>query len=303
MPKFPTSHAYTMHRIDSGFVESPLMKNVDTDPQSIGRSRTAPNRPHKVGNSVADSKTSTCSMTSETRRPASERRPKPAQLPSATSSENSVTRSRGRAHGSKSSRRTSCTIVDPSRPARHYRIQSSQSVPNANSRDVDDVLALHFRSCSLFTNPSYHSHSGLPSPTLSQRDTPDATPRFSGDEMLAAAEMHSQKQDDETVTAPEHTNTTMHWTLPSTRQRDYERIDKANRGIRGFLRRVTPRCVSGPHEKFYEKDQSDAGSVRRYRLDNLNDEVDEKDALRNELNKMKRPNTQAGAPKKKWACF
>lgn len=293
-----------MHRIDSGFVESAQPKNSGTGSASIHRSNTAPNRRRKTAKTSTDSKVSAHSMASETNRPSSESRPRPARQTSTASSENSTTRSKGRGHGSKpSSRRTSCTIVDPSRPARHYRIQSSHSVPTAASQDIDDVLALHFRSCSLFTNPSYHSHSGLPSPTLSQREFSGAASRFSTDEMPAVAEVIAPKQSEDSMIEAEKLNATMHWTSPSTRRRDYARIDKANSGIRGFFRRVVPRCVSGPQEKFYEKDQSDAGSVRRYRIDDVEPTVDEKDALRNELNKMKRPSTQAGVPKKKWACF
>lgn len=295
-----------MHRIDSGFIDSSQPNKCDKTSTTVQRSNTGTHRHRKSGKTSTDSKMSTRSMASETSQSRSERRPKPTGRTSTASSENSTTRSKGRGHGSKpSSRRTSCTIVDPSRPARHYRLQSSHSIPTAATQDIDDVLALHFRSCSLFTNPSYHSHTGLPSPTLSQREFSSATSRFSTDEMPVVAEVTTSKQSEESTIEAEKLNATMHWTSPSTRRRDYERIDKANSGIRGFFRRVVPRCVSGPQEKFYEKDQSDAGSVRRYRLDDddVNDQIDEKDALRRELAKMKRPSTQAGVPKKKWACF
>jgi hypothetical protein len=121
--------------------------------------------------------------------------------------------------------------------------------------------------------------------------------------MPAVAEVITSKHSEETIAEAEETNTTMHWNSPSTRQRAYERIDKANSGFRGFIRRVVPRCVSGPQEKFYEKDQSDAGSVRRYRMDDLDDHINEKDALRLSANALRRPSTQAGAMKTKWACF
>ncbi|KAL6710590.1 hypothetical protein ACN47E_008638 [Coniothyrium glycines] len=294
-----------MMRKDSGFVEPHHPKLTDKEQAQVHQSNTAPNRRNKATKGSTESKTSAQTMDAEPRRPASERHPKPTRKTSSTSSENSTSRSKGLGHSSKlSSRRTSCTIVDPSRPARHYRIKSSQSVPTATSQDIDDVLALHFRSCSLFSNPSYHSHSGLPSPSLSQREFTSVPSRFSTEEMPAVTEIvPSPTSTDDGLATPEKTNTTMHWTSPGTRRRDYERIDKANSGFRGLIRRVVPRCVSGPQEKFYEKDQSDAGSVRRYRMDDVEDQLDEKDALRKELSKLKRPSTQGGQTKMKWACF
>lgn len=234
---------------------------------------------------------------------ASEKRSRPSNHRSASSSEKSTTRSRskGRGHDSKlSSRRTSCTIVDPSRPARHYRVKSTHTV-SPSSRDVDDVLALHFRSCSLFSNPSYQANSALPSPTLANHDHlefSNATPRFSMDE-LAMAEEDVSLQAIESARVPIPATTT-HWTSPSTRKRDYERIDRQNTGLRGLVRRAVPRCVSGPPEKFYEKDQSDAGSVRRYRLDVIESHIHEK-----ELTRMKTQSSQSQRPKlrSRWTCF
>jgi hypothetical protein len=244
----------------------------------------------------------------EPRRPVSEQRSRPLRQQSTTSSsENSNSRSKSRGHGSKpSSRRTSCTIVDPSRPARHYRMKSFQTPPTTTiGQDVDDVLALHFRSCSIFTNPSYHSNSGLPSPTLSQGDVfgfPSAATRFSSDSLRVVEETCMPRQSEDTI-EEEKANTTMHWTSPCTRKREYERIDKANSSLRGFFRKVTPRCVSGPQEKFYEKDQSDAGSVRRYRMDDLDDaHMNEKDTARPRTSPAPRPNARPGVVKR-WTCF
>jgi hypothetical protein len=188
--------------------------------------------------------------------------------------------------------------VDPSRPARHYRVKSSQTISPA-SQDVDDALALHFRSCSLFSNPSYQANSALPSPTLSHQDNlgfPNAAPRFSMDEM-AMVEEHVSLHNTESA-RPEVSATTTHWMSPSTRRRDYERIDRANTGFRGMIRRVVPRCVSGPQERFYEKDQSDAGSVRRYRLDVIESHINEKEITRRPTHTPQRPKL-----KSRWTCF
>ena len=76
--------------------------------------------------------------------------------------------------------------------------------------------------------------------------------------------------------------TTIDWTLPSTRRKDYSEIDRSCRGIRGLWRKVTPRfCRRNQYVDFFtgenKEDQSDAGSVRRYRLD-LKDEDEDEDS-------------------------
>jgi hypothetical protein len=64
------------------------------------------------------------------------------------------------------------------------------------------------------------------------------------------------------------------------------------------LNKVMPRCVSGPQEKFYVKDQdqSDACSVRRYRIED--EEENDK-----EMAKSKSTAEKPSAAKKKWTCF
>ncbi|KAL5120879.1 hypothetical protein ACEQ8H_001066 [Pleosporales sp. CAS-2024a] len=235
-------------------------------------------------------------------RPESDTHSRPAHQRTKTSvSETSTTRSRGRGHGSKpSSRRTSCTFVDPGR-SRHHRIQSSNTVPTVTSQDIDDVYALHHRSYSLFQNPSLHSRSGLPSPTSPPADQyrfPSSGGRASIEEpFLSNAHKLLLHQAEDTEIVTERPATTMHWTSPCTRRKEYDRIDRANSGVRGFLHKVVPRCVSGPQEKFYTKDQSDAGSVRRYRMDDEASE-EEKDLTRSHTLSMRKSSTA-----NKWTCF
>lgn len=292
-----------MKRIDSGFQESILLKEHN-EPQPIVRSNTAPTHRRKTNKTSVDTTSSIGHARMDPQRPGSESMSRPAHQRSKTSSETSTTRSKGRGHGSKpSSRRTSCTIVDPSR-SRHYRMQSSNTVHTAKSQDIDDVYALHHRSYSLFQNPSLHTKSGLPSPEISQAghfDFPSSSPRLSADERTTATSYDQPKQSEETITTAERPSTTMHWTSPCTRKREYERIDRANSGIRGLMNKVMPRCVSGPPEKFYEKDQSDAGSVRRYRIDNEEDVAEVKELARSRTQDLKR--TSAAKTKKKWICF
>jgi hypothetical protein len=101
--------------------------------------------------------------------------------------------------------------------------------------------------------------------------------------------------------------TIMHWMSPSTRKVQYEKIDRANTGIRGLLRRIMPRCVSGPGSpRFYEDEKSDAGSVRRFRMDLAGEEEDAKStsALKMQRRKLERSMTQRGESRKKvLGCF
>lgn len=59
------------------------------------------------------------------------------------------------------------------------------------------------------------------------------------------------------------------WTLPSTRRREYEKIDKARSGFRGLMRRVTPRILWKNGRVGFHDDGngSDAGTIRRFRMD------------------------------------
>lgn len=293
-----------MKRIDSGFQESFLLNSQHNEPPTMVRSNTAPTRRRRPQKSLVDTTASICPADMKSQRPESEKRSRPSHQRSKTSSsETSTTRSKGRVQTSKpSSRRTSCTIVDPSR-SRHYRIQSSHTVPTVNSQDIDDVYALHHRSYNMFQNPSLHTNSGLPSPTKSRPEHPDlphSASRFSAEETMSSDHDDHPKQSEDTIVAAPRPSTAMQWTSPCTRQREYERIDRANSGVRGFLNKVMPRCVSGPQEKFYEKDQSDVGSVRRYRMSDEDDVPDEKELARSQTHALKKP---AATKTKKWICF
>jgi hypothetical protein len=289
-----------MKRIDSGFHESFLSGVPHNGSTPFLRCNTAPNRQRDPKKFTVDSVSPVKPTGMESQRPTSEKRSRPAHQRSKTSS-SETSRSRGHGHGSKpSSRRTSCTIVDPSR-SRHYRMQSSNTVSSATRQDIDDVYALHHRSYTMFQNPSVHTGSGLPSPALSHAEQHAfASPlaRFSVDESNTIDHDVMAKQSEGTVAAADRTMTTMHWTSPCSRRRDYDRIDKANSGFRGFLNKVMPRCVSGPQEKFYVKDQdqSDACSVRRYRIED--EEENDKD-----MAKSKSTAEKPSAAKKKWTCF
>lgn len=309
-PRLPLFHASPMmHRKDSGFVEFHASKPCHQDSSTLQRTNTAPTPRRKHCSNPTKSPPPSQPTHMDPECPASERQSRPVRHTSTTSSGESTTKSKSRGYSSKpSSRRTSLTIVDPSRPARHYRIKSSQSVPAATGQDIDDVLALHFRSCSLFTNPSYQSASRLPSPTLSPRaglTYPIGPSRYSIDDMRANQAPVLPEDGEDSIAVVDKTNTTMHWTSPCSRKREYERIDRANSGLRGLFRKALPRSISGPQEKFYEKDQSDAGSVRRYRLcdadDGNNTNAMEKLPSRHEARGLERP--VSSQRKSSWGCF
>jgi hypothetical protein len=284
--------------MDSGFEESHLKKETKARPLPVQRSNTAPTRPHKRPqiNSEPIPKDEPTGAgnrrSSSEKRSGSRRGPEGQRRKSLASSSENSSKSRRHGNGSKpSSRRTSYTLVDPSRP-RHCRIKSSPTVPSAHG-EIDDVLALHFRSCSLFQTNTYQC--SLPSPTISEHRPADTGLWSTQFHAAPAAASHVYSDDiiDDKVLAPEQEplgtdaevcipNTTMHWTSPSTRRLEYEKMDRAHSGIRGLVRKVLPSWVLGPPPpRFYEEDKSDCGSVRRYRMDLSEDddgEVDEKNA-------------------------
>lgn len=82
--------------------------------------------------------------------------------------------------------------------------------------------------------------------------------------------------------------------------------------MRGLVRRILPRCVSGGaaagHQPFYEKDRGDVASVRRYRMDVGAEEGDGDDEDEVEREKKGRAAAPAGAGAaetrgRKWSCF
>ncbi|KAJ9615265.1 hypothetical protein H2200_001340 [Cladophialophora chaetospira] len=123
-------------------------------------------------------------------------------------------------------------------------------------------------------------------------------------------------------------NTVISWTSNATRRAEYEKIDRAHSGVRGFVRRVWPQCLrkKDGRRPFFTGD-SDEDSVRRFRMDVSDedsdaeleireiasgDEFDEKFALKiedactadigekgNETAKRKKTTTK----KPLWSCF
>ena len=238
------------------------------------------------------------------------RRPGARRASVSSSSGESASRPRGSRQSSKQSSRRAPATSDMTRPAPPRRIISSQTMP-ISSRDVDDVFALHYRSCSLFRNvsvaggpESYTSRSGstVPDPSSPLPDEPSAlTPPSTMEPATAVSMTNSPKDSDEITVHHELPDTIIHWTSPSTRRREYAEIDRSHRGVRRFLRKVTPRWCSGSlSQPFYDsKDNSDLGSVRRYRLDLPEPELEDDEKSTKSLH------GEHGAPRVSsgWNCF
>lgn len=91
------------------------------------------------------------------------------------------------------------------------------------------------------------------------------------------------------VEPPYQPVTVIDWTSPSTRRREYEKIDRSSRGIRGLWRRFAPKwCQPGQGRvPFFEEGKGGKGnyegSVRRFRMDLPDEEEDEHDRRRVDL--------------------
>ncbi|KAI2787879.1 hypothetical protein POX_f08260 [Penicillium oxalicum] len=101
---------------------------------------------------------------------------------------------------------------------------------------------------------------------LSYRDRSSTLPSNDSPAMLPT---HTHSFSTSSVHVPA---TVIEWTSPATRRAEYEKIDRASRGVRGFWRRVAPRwCQSRvSRTPFFEEGKTKAereGSVRRFRMD------------------------------------
>ncbi|MCJ1294846.1 hypothetical protein MMC34_006405 [Xylographa carneopallida] len=96
--------------------------------------------------------------------------------------------------------------------------------------------------------------------------------------------------------------TIIDWTAPATRRREYEKIDRSSRGMRGLWRKVTPRwCRSSSRTGFFDGDEDDARSVRRYRVDISEEPDGEKEEGFHVRERELRP--PLFRSKTTWSCF
>ncbi|KAE8353051.1 hypothetical protein BDV28DRAFT_133921 [Aspergillus coremiiformis] len=196
---------------------------------------------------------------------------------------------------------------------RHAPTVTAPLTPSVPSKDLgakrEDLLALHRESCRLFqdserTIPTPHKRASHPpmthyrnphtgrasSETGSAPVSPDLWTNFSvlsedptSQNIHQSPVLHTPPVtstiSDETYLSPiQPSATVIDWTSPSTRRREYKKIDRASSGVRGFWRRVAPKWCQFGHDRtpfFEEKDGKGnyEGSVRRFRMD-LPDEPD-----------------------------
>lgn len=217
-----------------------------------------------------------------------------------------------------------------------FQAQSPASPPRSNSIQMsqqkrDELLALHRDSCRLFQDlgmavepleSSYDesrlTQSSTASPTMSpvlqsqrSHSFPINDGDISEDDLLSVRQLrrisvvHSEPDPErEPTKPPSHEQvpaTVIDWTSPSTRRREYEAIDRSNRGFRRVWRRMTPRCFrpSETRTPFFETGKDGKanyeGSVRRFRMDI----TDEKETNPPNNGLVSRPKPV----KRTWSCF
>lgn len=124
---------------------------------------------------------------------------------------------------------------------------------------------------------SSHSSHGLDyghrSSLSSAAASPPLHPRDRSNTLPTTIPSHVHSPSTSSIHIP---TTVMEWTSPSTRRREYEKIDRASRGMRGLWRRVAPRwCQRNSRMPFFEEGKTGRdGSVRRFRMDLPDEDVD-----------------------------
>ncbi|KAL4910189.1 hypothetical protein BDW74DRAFT_144605 [Aspergillus multicolor] len=168
------------------------------------------------------------------------------------------------------------------------------SVPDSPIRR-ENLIALHRESCRLFQDNSLTTAtvtrqlSISSSPPISPRtartysnlSSPPVTPILESHPSPALRPSYSSTHSKDipiervevNLTTTETKPTIIEWTSPSTRRREYEKIDRASSGVRGLWRKVAPRwCQFGDKRVPFFEESKDGkanyeGSVRRFRMD------------------------------------
>ncbi|KAI9036396.1 uncharacterized protein KD926_001851 [Aspergillus affinis] len=210
---------------------------------------------------------------------------------------------------SRSTRRSAPPSSRPGSLHSHRRTVTTSSLTSSSHPSPSDpetrrqnLLALHRESCRLFQNNGRvrDSEGSTPSPSSSTATThtPPRTVRAYSDlstpplsPILDSMSSTSQQRppfppplrtcsaftpadSDPISPVPIHPSATViDWTSPSTRRREYKKIDRASSGVRGFWRRVAPRWARFGDDRtpFFEEGKDGKGnyegSVRRFRMD------------------------------------
>lgn len=182
----------------------------------------------------------------------------------------------------------------------HHRVPTIASLtPSVHGRCGPDqkretLLALHRESCRLFQDPSTTTECPPPLMTKPTIHSPSAASSDIGTPPLSPG-LYSQSSTSERSLEQTHlehgpgplyhipateppckqqpTTTVIDWTSPSTRRREYAKIDRSSRGVRGLWRKVAPRWCQFGNDRmpFFDPGKNPKanyeGSVRRFRMD------------------------------------
>jgi hypothetical protein len=93
-------------------------------------------------------------------------------------------------------------------------------------------------------------------------------------DVSSATNKDKELEDDNKVSQQPPPTAPIYWTSPATRRLEYAAIDAASQGVRGFFVRLIPDCILPSEFRSYQRSRfhddegrdSDAGSVRRYRI-------------------------------------
>ena len=231
------------------------------------------------------------SVTSKTDTPTTDTAPTSSPDPS---SDSDLPRPRTRRRSSKHSPHSS--IPPRPIPLRTSSVRHSYT----HSRHATDPYLIHQRGKHLFSSlegtlASFHAPSAElrePLITISPSSSPKLLPST-----VNSASYPTAPDPEKSDPLP---RTTIDWTQPATRRREYAEIDASHRGLRGLFRRLTPRWCQGQQRlQFYDerknRSDSDCGSVRRYRLD-LPDEKETRIQTRE-------VGSEIGRSRSLWSCF
>ncbi|KAI4150356.1 MAG: hypothetical protein LQ340_004132 [Diploschistes diacapsis] len=199
----------------------------------------------------------------------------------------------------------------------------SRAVTIHSAPDAKDLYALHQRAKAIMTaleNTDACASSDATSPPVpniatwsnfgSQTSLFQTT--FSGRTAVPLTRRASASSSDSVRTPLFSPAETIDWTDPTTRRRTYEKHDRNARGLRGVVKKITPRWLRGNVVEFYGGG-SDIGSVRRYRLDVEQDtgamarDVDGASEKRADWSKARKEDqcgrAKTSKSKSTWSCF
>lgn len=313
-------HTILMDRIDSGFGENPTTPNSSLSRASSimakergrirsGRPQQPRSRKDAMSEQSAANAVAPCGKHISGSAGTAYSEP---TIPQRTSSQSRITTPNSYRSSKSSSRRSSFTTPRPKTHSKRRPIPN-RSVSTTYTRPVEDPILLYQRSKSLFESPRNGLDYINRSETLSQEQLTPSLPYLPHASTTPADDVAqgllANEEDDFSITH-QYSNhvpaTIIDWTLPSTRRREYRKIQSSCRGIPGLWRRFAPRFLQRNRRlSFYEDEKDDdTGSVRRYRLD-LPDDEDRKsksgvkaNGSRLSLDKLKRSWSCIGSFKK-----